>query len=123
MKKILLVLGAALVMSSCNLDKFPSDAVSSESMSDPANSAVVTDGTYALFKAILMYDGTVYSANSYVRHYFQMAEFRGDNICLSDMTPDPLCNATRLSDVSTEGNTGYFWWRAYKITLSANSML
>lgn len=123
MKKILTILGAALVLASCNLDKFPSDAVSSESMSDPSNSAVVTDGTYALFKAILMYDGTVYSANSYVRHYFQMAEFRGDNICLSDMTPDPLCNATRLSDVSTEGNTGYFWWIAYKIIFSANSMI
>lgn len=123
MKKILTILGAALVLASCNLDKFPSDAVSSDSMSDPSNSAVVTDGTYALFKAILMYDGTVYSANSYVRHYFQMAEFRGDNICLSDMTPDPLCNATRLSDVSTEGNTGYFWWMAYKIIFSANSMI
>ncbi|MDE6870921.1 MAG: RagB/SusD family nutrient uptake outer membrane protein [Bacteroidales bacterium] len=123
MKKILLTVGTAFALASCNLDKFPSDAVSSESMSDPENSSVVTDGTYALFKAILMYDGTVYSANSYVRHYFQMAEFRGDNICLSDMTPDPLCNATRLSDVSTEGNTGYFWWMAYKIIFSANSMI
>lgn len=123
MKQLLLILSAALLVVACDLEKFPSDAVSADSMSDPNNSSVVTDGTYALFKAILMYDGTVYSANSYVRHFFQMAEFRGDNFSLSDMTPDPLCNAVRYTDVSTEGNTGYFWWIAHKILFSANSMI
>lgn len=123
MKKILLVLATAFAVASCDLDLFPSDAVSTDSMKDPANSSVVTEGTYAMFKSILMYEGTVYSANSYVRHFFQMAEFRADNCCLSDMTPDPLCTALRYTDMSTEGNTGYFWWVAYKILLSANAMI
>ena len=123
MKKILYMLGALLAAVSCNLDKFPSDALSSESMKDPSNSTVVTDGTYAMFKAILMYDGMVYSANSYVRHYFQMAEFRGDNITLCGYTTDPLNSAIIYKDVSTEGNTGYFWWIAYKILFSANAMI
>ena len=65
MKKILYILSAIAVISGCNLDKFPSDSISANSMSDPANSAVVTDGTYAMFKAILEFDGMVYSANSY----------------------------------------------------------
>lgn len=123
MKKIILALAVALSITSCDLDLFPSDAVSAGSMKDPANSSVVTDGTYGLFKAILMFDGMVYSANSYVRHFFQMAEFRADNCCLSDMTPDPLCTALRYTDISTEGNTSYYWWIAYKILLSANSMI
>ena len=123
MKKIYCILAAALLLASCDLEKFPSDSISADSMSDPANAAVVTDGTYAMFKAILMYDGMVYSANSYVRHFFQMAEFRGDNITLCAYTTDPLNSAIIYKDVSTEGNTGYFWWIAYKILFSANSMI
>ena len=123
MKKIAYILCGLALAVSCNLDKFPSDAISAESMSNPENSTVVTDGTYAMFKSILMYDGMVYSANSYVRHYFQMAEFRGDNIALCAYTTDPLNSAIIYKDVSTEGNTGYFWWIAYKILFSTNAMI
>ncbi len=123
MKKTLPIFLTLLLAVSCNLEKFPSDSISADSMADPANSAVVSDGTYAMYKAILMYDGMVYSANSYVRHYFQMAEFRGDNVTLCAYTPDPLNSALIYKDVSTEGNTGYFWWIAYKILFSANAMI
>lgn len=123
MKKIFGILAAALAIAACDLEKYPSDSISADSMSDPANASVVTDGTYAMFKAILSYDGMVYSANSYVRHYFQMAEFRGDNVTLCAYTTDPLNSALIYKDVSTEGNTGYYWWIAYKILFSANSMI
>ncbi|MBP5719906.1 MAG: RagB/SusD family nutrient uptake outer membrane protein [Bacteroidales bacterium] len=123
MKKIFAILSLVAAVAACDLEKFPSDSISADSMSDPANAAVVTDGTYAMFKAILMYDGMVYSANSYVRHFFQMAEFRGDNITLCAYTPDPLNSAIIYKDVSTEGNTGYYWWIAYKILFSANTMI
>lgn len=123
MKKLIYILSAIAVLSSCNLDKFPSDSISADSMSDPSNSAVVTDGTYAMFKAILNFDGMVYSANSYVRHFFQMAEFRGDNMTLCAYTTDPLNSAIVYKDVSTEGNTSYFWWASYKILFSTNAMI
>ena len=123
MKKILYLLASLLFVAACDLEKFPSDALSAESMKDPANSGTVTDGTYAMFKAILMYNGMDYSANSYVRHFFQMAEFRGDNIVLCAKTTDPLNNAVCYSDVSTEGNTGYYWWISYKILFSTNAMI
>lgn len=123
MKKIFYLLSIALLAAACNLEKFPSDALSSESMKNPDNASTVTDGTYAMFKAILMYNKMDYSANSYVRHFFQMAEFRGDNIVLCAKTTDPLNNAVCYSDVSTEGNTGYYWWISYKILLSANTMI
>ena len=123
MKKIVYLLASLLIVAACDLEKFPSDALSAESMKDPANSSTVTDGTYGMFKAILMYNGQDYSANSYVRHFYQMAEFRGDNIVLCAKTTDPLNNAVCYSDVSTEGNTGYFWWISYKILFSANAMI
>lgn len=123
MKKILYILSSVLLLAACDLEKFPSDALSAESMKNPENSSTVTDGTYAMFKAILMYKGQDYSANSYVRHFFQMAEFRGDNIVLCAKTTDPLNNAVCYSDVSTEGNTGYYWWISYKIIFSANAMI
>ena len=123
MKKILYLLTSVLLVAACNLEKFPSDALSADSMKDPANAGTVTDGTYGMFKAILMYNGMDYSANSYVRHFYQMAEFRGDNIVLCAKTTDPLNNAVCYSDVSTEGNTGYFWFISYKILFSANAMI
>ena len=123
MKKIVYLLSIVLLAAACNLEKFPSDALSSDSMKNPDNASTVTDGTYAMFKAILMYSGMDYSANSYVRHFFQMAEFRGDNIVLCAKTTDPLNNAVCYSDVSTEGNTGYYWWISYKIILSTNAMI
>lgn len=123
MKRLAYIIGLMAIVAGCNLDKFPSDSISAESMSDPNNASVVTDGTYAMFKSILMYDGMVYSANSYVRHYFQMAEFRGDNISLCAHTTDPLNEAIIYRDVSTLGNTGYYWWIAYKITFSCNAMI
>ena len=112
-----------LLAAACNLEKFPSDALSTDSMKDPGNASTVTDGTYAMFKAILMYNDIDYSANSYVRHFFQMAEFRGDNIVLCAKTTDPLNDAICYTDKSTQGNTGYFWWISYKIILSANTII
>lgn len=123
MKKIFYLLSTILLIAACDLEKYPSDALSADSMKDPSNSGTVTDGTYAMFKAILMYNGMDYSANSYVRHFYQMAEFRGDNIVLCAKTTDPLNNAVCYSDVSTEGNTGYFWWISYKILFSCNAMI
>lgn len=123
MKTIIPTILVVLAVASCDLEKYPSYSISAASMSDPANASTVTDGTYAMFKAILMYDGMVYSANSYVRHFFQMAEFRGDNITLCAYTTDPLNSAICYKDLSTEGNTGYYWWIAYKIIFSANAMI
>ena len=67
-----------------------------------------------------MFHDQDYSANSYVRHFFQMAEFRGDNIVLCAKTTDPLNKAINYNDESGDGNTSYYWWISYKIIFYRN---
>ena len=122
MKKIILMFSGLVALVSCEMDFYRSDTMTSSQLKDDPGAAVyTTDGNYALFKDILMYNGSEYSNNTYVRHYFQMTEFRGDNACLSGRTEDPLYEAMTYSDNSTLYNLSYFWYVAYKIIYGANS--
>lgn len=113
-----------LSVTSCNLDFFPSDAITSEQLAaDPSGSVYSTDGNYSMFKDILEYRGTTYSGNSYIRHYFQMTEFQSDNICLSGRTTDPIYEATCYKRDATLGNVTYLWWCAYRIIYGANAVI
>ncbi len=124
MKKILITIGVALAAVSCSLDYFPSDAMSSSQIKDDPEAAVyATDGNYSMFKDQLDYNGTVMSGNSYIRHFFLMSELRGDNVCLSGRTEDPLYQALCYNDNSTLYNLTYMWYIAYKIIYGANAMI
>lgn len=124
MKKILYSLLIIPLLASCTLDMdlSRSDTMTSTQLKDDAGAAVyTTDGNYSLFKDQLEYNGSVYSGNTYIRHYFQMSEFRGDNVCLSGRTEDPLYEAMCYCDNQTLYNLSYFWYVAYKIIYGANS--
>ncbi|MBO7300672.1 MAG: RagB/SusD family nutrient uptake outer membrane protein [Tidjanibacter sp.] len=123
MKKILFILSlAALGLVSCEMDHFRTDTMTSEQIkADPASAVYTTDGNYALFKDEGTYKAVYASGNSYVRHYMQMSEFRGDNACLSGGTTDPLYNEFCYSDNGTQKNIQIMWWTAYKIIYGANS--
>ena len=125
MKKIfnISVLAAmVLALVSCEMDHFRSDTMTSSQLAaDPGAAVYTTDGNYSIFKDCLMYNGSEYSGNTYVRHYFQMSEFRGDNMTLSGRTTDPLYEAYTYTDNATLRNNNYFWWIAYKVIYGANS--
>lgn len=124
MKKILLIVSLAAVgLASCTLEEhFRTDTMTSAQLkSDPAAAVYTTDGNYALFKDQLEYKGNYAGGNSYVRHFFQMAEFRGDNAVLSGSTTDPLYNEFCYTDNGTQKNIQHLWWCAYKIIYGANS--
>ena len=124
MKNILIFIAAALAAVSCSLDYFPSDAMSSSQIKqDPGSAVYATDGNYSMFKDNLDYNGTVMSGNSYMRHYFLMTELRGDNVCLSGRTEDPLYQALCYNDDSNLYNLTYMWYIAYKIIYGANTMI
>lgn len=109
-------------MVSCDMDFYRSDSMTSAMLkSNPGAAVYTTDGVYSLFKEVLEYNGSVYSANSYVRHLFLNSELRGDNAAVSFATSDPLLNALRYDDNPTLSNIGYFWYCAYKIIYAANS--
>jgi len=125
MKKIgLIILTGLLAFTSCEMDYLPNDKLTPEQIGqDPASALYVTDGNYAIFKDQLSYQDNVYSANTYVRHYFQMTEFIGDNICLAGRTEDPLYEAHTYKRTAGLGNISYLWWAAYKVINGTNSVI
>ena len=124
MKKILLGAVASLTLSACDLDYFPNDSMTSDQMAgNPSSTEYSTDGNYSMFKDVLEYKGSEYSGSTYVRYFFQMSEFRGDNVCLANKTEDPLYNEICYNDLETDLPTSYFWWCAYHIIYGANAVI
>ena len=122
MKKIILFGIALLALVSCNMDFYRSDVMTSNMLKENPDAAVyTTDGIYSLFKDNVEYRGKAIDGMEYVRNYFQMTEFRGDNVCLSGETSDPLCQQMRYSDFGSQKSNYYMWWIAYKVIYAANS--
>ena len=124
MKKIFVIVLAALAMASCNMDLYRSDALTGEELAkDPNAPLYTTNGIYTLFQDRIAYKGQSggESGNYYIRHYFQLAELRGDNVTVSGITEDPFINPYRYTDDNTAKNIYYTWWMAYKIINVANS--
>lgn len=123
MKKIFAFSVVFLALVGCKMDFVMSDAMSSDLLkSTPEAAQYTTDGMYTLLKDRLSYkDDGGDDGNYYVRHYFQMAELRGDNVTVSGVTEDPFIFPYQYSDVPTEKNIYYTWWIAYKIINAANS--
>lgn len=117
------VLGMVLGLSSCNLDYFPSDEMNSEALlQDVKGAEYIMNGCYALLKDEVEFLGYA-SGNCYARHYFQLTEFPGDNICLSAHTTDPLYEATTYTMNDGLKNVGTLWMVGYKIIYMANQVL
>ena len=126
MKKIFVIALAALALSSCNMDFYSSDAMTGDQLAqNPDAPFYTTDGIYTYFQDKIAYKGQSggESGNYYIRHYFQLAELRGDNVTVSGITEDPFINPYRYTDDNTAKNIYYTWWMAYKIIYSANANL
>ena len=124
MKKIFLFALLVLAASSCELDYYPSDAMTSAQLADnPASAVYSTDGNYSMFKSTLEYKGSNYSANTYMRHYLCMAEYHGDNAALCGKTTDALYGQICYNDLATDSPNAYLWWCAYHIIYGANAVI
>lgn len=124
--KALYLIGAFALMfglNSCNLDVFPSDELNSDLLLQDAKGAeYIMDGCYAVLKDEVEFLGYS-SGNCYVRHYFQLSEFPGDNICLSAHTTDPLYEATAYMMNDGLKNVGTLWMVAYKAIYMCNTVI
>ena len=124
MKKIFLIVLAAMALASCQMDFYRSDALTADELAkDPNAPLLTTNGIYTLFQDRLAYKGQEggESGNYYIRHYFQLAELRGDNVTVSGITSDPFIEPYRYADNNTSKNIYYTWWIAYNIINTANS--
>lgn len=126
MKKIIVYAASLLFMvtTSCNLDYYPSDALTPEQLSkDPGGAVYITDGNYSMFKDEYEYKGLYSSGNTYIRHYMQMTEYPSDNVILSGRTTDPLYEAAVYRTNNTLKNVSTIWWLGYRIILGTNSVI
>lgn len=118
---LIAVFGMLLTLGSCRMDYYPSDEQSSDVIMKEA-SAMIMDGCYALLKDEVEYLGYP-SGNTYCRHYFQMAEFPADNICLSGRSTDPLFQATTYTMTDNLQNVGTLWMIGYKAINMTNTLI
>lgn len=124
MRKIIILIVVTLSMISCEMDYLPNDKLTPEQVEqDPSSAEYITEGNYAMFKDQMVYMGQTYTGNTYVRHYFQMSEFIGDNVCLAGRTSDPLYEALTYKRAANLYNISYLWWCGYKIINGANSVI
>jgi hypothetical protein len=108
----------------CELNLTPHDGMTKEQLAQyPEGAMYATNGNYAMMKDILDYKGVQDLRNTYVRHYFQMAEFPGDNICLSGSTTDHLFYAATYRHFATMMNATYLWYCGYKVINGANQII
>ncbi len=125
MNKKIFLLGAALLsMTACDLDVFPTGSMTQGQMSESKSAPeYATNANYAFFKDGDPYAKGTDAGNTYIRHYFQMAEFPADNTTLSGRTEDVLYQITCLKNNSSLSNIQAFWYFAYRIISGANGVI
>jgi hypothetical protein len=106
------------------MDVYPVDGLTQGQIEGSAEGAeYATSGNYSMLKDVLEFQGSVYSANSYIRHFMQMSEFPGDNTTLSGRTSDPLYEASCYKHNPTLSNVAYLWFIAYKMLYGVNVVI
>ena len=121
MKRILLIIIAAVFafgMNSCvDMDLSPKQTMTSAMLAaEPAGVELATVGAYRWFRQNRTgMSGASTSRSVYVRNWFQMNEFRSDNIFIAGVTSDPFMKSYEYSDSQIEETTRYFWYASYSI--------
>ena len=117
-----MLIAAVAVLASCEMDFFRSDTMTSSMLKENPGAAVyTTDGNYSMFYQHLDYAAGMYGGYTYSRILFLMTELRGDNVCLSGRTTDPLYEDCVYGDNPQTLDLQYFWFASYKIIYGANS--
>lgn len=121
MNKILIIIIAvisAFSLNSCvDMDLIPQDTMTSAQLAnDPAGIELATVGAYRWFRQNRTgLTGGSSSRSVYARNWFQMNEFRGDNIFIAGVTSDPFMKTYEYTDSETEETNRYFWYVSYSI--------
>lgn len=127
MKKILFITLAvisAILLNSCvEMDLNPKETLTSSQLaSDPAGIELATIGAYRWFRQNRTgLPGGSSSRSVYARNWFQMNEFRGDNVFIAGVTSDPFMKSYDYSEQETEETTRYFWYVSYSILNIVNT--
>ena len=124
-KNIWILAVIALTMASCGkMDVTPSNQISTESIGNTSDGVInVTNGNYALFKNQVDFNGFVDDNNMYLRQYFQLSDFAGDEIVCGQKTEDPLYYSFTYTHSPDQANSRFFWYISYKIANGTNTVI
>ncbi len=113
-----------IFIAGCKMDFAPVDQITTESIpNSPDGLDNVTNGNYALLKDGIEFNGFVDDNNCYVRQFFQMSDFSGDDIVCGQKTEDPLYFSFTYTHSPDQANARYFWYISYKIINGANTVI
>lgn len=123
-RSIFIILALPLLMAGCLKDVNPSDSLNTGTLTGSKQGLQqALNGAYALFKDHVSFNGTVDGNNMYLRQYFQLSDFAGDDIVCAQTTTDPLFYSFSLDHTATQTNSRYFWYISYKIINDANTVI
>ena len=118
---VLLLLSA----SSCkNLNVEPSDAISTNTLITTLDGLTnALNGSYALMKDHITFNGSIDQNNMYLRQFFQLSDFASDDIVCGQITEDPFFASFSLDHSPAQANTRYYWYVSYKIINGLNTVI
>ncbi len=123
-KQFTILIIAINFSSSCIKDVAPSDAITPEILTGTIEGLTqAVNGAYALFKDHVPFNGTADDNLMYLRQYFQMSDFSGDDFACAQITEDPFYLSFSLSHTPTQTNARYFWYISYKIINDCNTVI
>jgi tetratricopeptide (TPR) repeat protein len=124
-KYIWISAAAMFLLTACGkMDVAPTNQISTESIGNTSDGIVnVTNGNYALLKNQVEFNGFVDDNNMYLRQYFQMSDFAGDEIVCGQKTEDPLYYSFTYTHSPDQSNSRFFWYASYKIANGANTVI
>lgn len=123
-KFFFIILILPLLITGCLKDINPSDAITTGTLTNSKDGLQkALNGAYALFKDHVAFNGTVDGNNMYLRQYFQLSDFAGDDIVCAQTTTDPLYYSFSLDHTATQTNSRYFWYISYKIINDVNTVI
>jgi tetratricopeptide (TPR) repeat protein len=122
MKKALLYimcLSAFFYLAGCELNVIPSDTLTGDQIKNTSDGLIsLVNGCYAQLKD---YPDPNTTNNWYLRQYYHLSDFAGDDIVCGYKTEDDLINSFRYKDrASIKSNINSFWEVSYKVIYGAN---
>lgn len=120
----IIILSFWLLFAGCLKEVPPSDAITTASLTQsPDGLKKAVNGAYSLFKDHIEFNGTKDLNLMYLRQYFQLADFAGDDIVCAQVTTDPFFYSFTLDHTPTQTNARYFWYISYKIINDVNTVI
>lgn len=125
MKKIFAIMVSVLALAACEMDYFRSDTMTSAQLAkDPGSSELSTLGNYSLFKEPMAYNGSTDDGQTYLKNLMQLMEYSSDDVTVSGHTTSSVfLTATYTGNDPTAKHLTRFWYFAYKVIFSANSII